>query len=155
MKLDCLAPKIIIHLPRSIFGNIQPFYLHHSVRVWICQGIYPGEEHSRVKSSKFGQSAKFGQRPCFFYFWIIGIKIKLSKQTVKILMRRLWIIWIFTVCKRMSEFTRCPKLLDFTLILYTIKISVTLHQMWRQTILVWNLNCFESYGNIRMFSFII
>ena len=45
--------------------------------------------HSKVKSGKFGQSSKFGQRPCFFHFWIIVIKIKLTKQTLKILMRRL------------------------------------------------------------------
>ena len=30
----------------------------------------------------------------------------------RLLMSRL--IWIFTVCKRMSEFTHCPKLPDFT-----------------------------------------
>ena len=35
---------------------------------------------SRVKSGKFGQPAKFGQRPCLFHILIIGIKIdKLSK----------------------------------------------------------------------------
>ena len=41
----------------------------------------------RVKPGKFGHSAKFGQRPCFFDFRIIGIKIKLTKQTVKNPMR--------------------------------------------------------------------
>ena len=64
--------------------------------------------HDRVKSGKFGRSAKFGQRPCLFHILIIGIKIKLTKQTVKILMRRLIrsrLIWISTVCKCMSEFT--------------------------------------------------
>ena len=73
---------------------------------------------ARVKSGKFGQSSNFGQRTCFFHFLIIGIKIKLTKQTVKIVMRRLIksrLIWIFPVCKCMSEFTRCPKLPDFTL----------------------------------------
>ena len=57
---------------------------------------------------KFGQSAKFGQRPCLFHILIIGIKNKLTKQTVKILMRRLTrsrLIWISSVCKCMSEFT--------------------------------------------------
>ena len=43
----------------------------------------------RVKSGKFGQSAKFGQRVCLFHILIIKIKNKLRKQTVKILMRRL------------------------------------------------------------------
>ena len=74
--------------------------------------------NTRVKSGKFGQSSKFGQRPYFFHFWIFGINIKLNKQTVKILMRRLIksrLIWIVTVCKCMSEFTCCPKFPGFTL----------------------------------------
>ena len=37
----------------------------------------------------FGQTAKFGQRSCVFHTSIIGIKNELTKQTVKILMRRL------------------------------------------------------------------
>ena len=63
----------------------------------------------RVKSGKFGRSAKFGQRPCLFHILIIGIKHKLTKQTVKILMRWLiksHLIWILTVCKCVFEFTR-------------------------------------------------
>ena len=36
----------------------------------------------RVKSGKFGRSAKFGQRPCLFHISIIGIKNKITKQTV-------------------------------------------------------------------------
>ena len=43
----------------------------------------------RVKSGIFGQTAKFGQRPCLFHISKIGIKNKSTKQTVKILMRRL------------------------------------------------------------------
>ena len=83
---------------------------------------------SMVKLGKFGHSSIFRQPHCFFHFLIIGIKIKLTKQTVKILMRQLiksCLIWIFTVksrligiftgCKCMSEFTRCPKLPDYTL----------------------------------------
>ena len=58
---------------------------------------------TRVKSGIFGQTAKFGQPPCLFLSSIIGIKHKLTEQTVKILTRRL--IWISTVCKRVSEFT--------------------------------------------------
>ena len=42
-----------------------------------------------VKSRKFGQLIKFGQQPCFFHIFITGIKDKLTKQTVKILIRRL------------------------------------------------------------------
>ena len=64
----------------------------------------------RVQSGKFGRSTKFGQRPCLFHtcILIIGIKNKLTKQKVKILMRRLImsrIMWISTVCKCTSEFT--------------------------------------------------
>ena len=44
---------------------------------------------ARVQSGKFGRSAKFGQRPCLFHILMIGIKNKLTQQTVKILMRRL------------------------------------------------------------------
>ena len=63
---------------------------------------------TRVKSSIFGQTAKFGQRPCLFHISNIRIKNKLTKQTVKILMRRLIrsrLIWIYSVCKCVSEFT--------------------------------------------------
>ena len=63
----------------------------------------------RVKLGIFGQTAKFGQPPCLFHSSIIGIKNKLTNQTVKILLRRLIrsrLIWISTVCKRASEFFR-------------------------------------------------
>ena len=56
-----------------------------------------------VKSGKFGQSALFGKRHCFFHILITGTNNKLTEQTVKILMRRL--IKISAVCKCMSEFT--------------------------------------------------
>ena len=36
-----------------------------------------------VKLGKFGQSAKFGWRPCVLDILIIGIKDKITKQTVK------------------------------------------------------------------------
>ena len=42
-----------------------------------------------VKSGIFGETAKFGQRLVCFTFQILESKSKLSKQTVKILMRRL------------------------------------------------------------------
>ena len=106
--------------------------------------------HTRVKSGKFGQSAKFGQRHCFFYLSITGIKIKLTKQTVKILMRRLSrLIWIFTVCKRMSEFTRSSKLPDFSLITcvfvkYQPKLDVTVSQQQFQVV---SLETMISYNN--------
>ena len=40
---------------------------------------------TRVKSGIFGQTAKFRQRPCLFHISNIGIKNRLTKQTVKIL----------------------------------------------------------------------
>ena len=73
----------------------------------------------RVKSGIFGQTAKFGQRPCLFHISKCGINNKSTKQAVKILMRRLIrsrLIWIYSVCKCVSEFTWCPNLPDFTLV---------------------------------------
>ena len=54
----------------------------------------------RVKSGIFGQTAKFGQPPCMFHSSIIGMKINKLSKTAKIRL-----IWISTVCKRVSEFT--------------------------------------------------
>ena len=62
-------------------------------------------ENTRVKG-KFGRSAKFGQPLSLYYSSIIEIKNKLTKQTVKILMRRLIrsrLIWIYTVCNCVSN----------------------------------------------------
>ena len=62
----------------------------------------------RVKLGIYGQTAQFGQRPCLFHISDIGIKNKLTKQTVKILMTwliRSRLIWIYTVCKCVSEVT--------------------------------------------------
>ena len=65
----------------------------------------------RVKSGIFGQTAIFGQRPCLFHISNDGIKNKLTKRTVKILMRRLIRSRLMT-----SEFTLlanvCPNLPD-------------------------------------------
>ena len=73
----------------------------------------------RVKPGIFGQTAKFGQRPCLFHISNIVIKNKLTKQTVKILKRRF--IWIYTVCECVSEFTRCPNLPDFPYLLSSFR----------------------------------
>ena len=62
----------------------------------------------RVKLGIFGLTAKFGHPPCLFHSSVIGIKNKLTKETVKILMRRLLrscLVWISTICKCVSEFT--------------------------------------------------
>ena len=114
---------------QRIYALIGP----RSERIWLCacqfslipifgkygiQIIYM-QNYSiivREKSGNFGQTAKFGQRPCLFHISNIGINNKLTKQTVKILTRRLigsCHIWIYTVSKCVSEFTRCPKLPDF------------------------------------------
>ena len=78
-------------------------FLHLKARAMTSQKL-----SYRVMSGTFGQAAKFGQRPCLFHISNIGIKNKLIKQTVKTLMRRLIksrLIWIYTVCKGVSEFT--------------------------------------------------
>ena len=63
---------------------------------------------ARVKSGMFGQTAKFGQRSYLLHTSIIGIKHKLTKQTVKILMRRLG-----AVSSGFSLFANvCPNLPD-------------------------------------------
>ena len=72
--------------------------------IFSCATGYGG----RVKLGIFGQTAKFGQQHCLFHISNIGIKNKSTKQTVKILMRRLIrsrLIRIYTVCKCVSEFT--------------------------------------------------
>ena len=54
-----------------------------------------------VKLGIFGQTAKFGQPPSLYHISTIEIKKKITKQTVKILMRRLIrsrLNWISTVC---------------------------------------------------------
>ena len=67
------------------------------------------QEIIRVKSGIFRQSAKFGQRSCLLYTSIIGMKNKITKQTVKIILMRRLIrsrrIWISTVCKCVPELT--------------------------------------------------
>ena len=78
--------------------------------------VLPGSKHQRcfhdrVKSGKFGRSAKFGKPLSLYYSSIIEIKNKFTKQTVKILMRRLIrsrLILIYTVCTCVSEFTYLP-----------------------------------------------
>ena len=90
-------------------------HLLHLVRACVCMCdikalvvIFDSDHRDRVKSGIFRQTAKFGQRRCLFHISNIGIKDKLTKQTVKILMRRLIRsrhIWIYTVCKCVSEFT--------------------------------------------------
>ena len=64
----------------------------------------------RVKSGKFGRLAKFGQPLSLYYSSIIEIKDKLTKQTVKILMRPSHLdLHCLQLCVRiylMSEFTR-------------------------------------------------
>ena len=71
---------------------MNPSHMTSCSIIWTCGIKYHSEVcTSRVKSGIFGQTAKFGQRPCLFHISNIGMKIKLTKQTVKILMRRLLI----------------------------------------------------------------
>ena len=76
--------------------------------IWCSAVLRASSQDIRVMSDIFGQTAKFGQRPYLFHISNTGIKYKLTKQTVKILMRRLIrrrLISIYTVCKFVSEFT--------------------------------------------------
>ena len=77
-------------------------------QIYSCSLDQVKHQTSMVESGIFGQTAKFGQLTSLFHISNIGIKNKLTKQTVKILMRRLIrsrLIWIYTVCKCVSEFT--------------------------------------------------
>ena len=97
----------------------MPLVLYIYKRTVYNMVYYRVQIYTKVKSGKFGQ------RPCL----IIGITNKLTKQTVKILMIRLIrsrLIWNSTVCKCMSEFTRCPKLPDFTLTALHIFLSINI-----------------------------
>ena len=64
----------------------------------------------------FGQTAKSGQRSCLFHTSGIGIKNILTKQTVKILMRRLirsrliWITLLANVCLNLPDVRIYPTL---------------------------------------------
>ena len=101
----------------------EPFYLDFNclqmyVRIYLVSevtGLYSTVTDlgvtflllNGVKSGIFGQTAIFGQPPCLFHSSIIGIKNKITKQTVKILMRHLD-IHCFQTCVRIylvSEFT--------------------------------------------------
>ena len=76
------------------------------------------EKPTRVKSGNLGHQVNSDSDLVCFIFQLLECKNKLTKQTVKILMRRLvrsCLVWISSVCKCMSEFTWCPKLPDFTL----------------------------------------
>ena len=67
----------------QIVGNLMP-------RLKMFGLAVPSAAMStRVKSGIFGQTAKFGQRPCLFHISNSGIKIELTEQTVIILIRRL------------------------------------------------------------------
>ena len=103
---------------------------HTSIRVgpehYIPFSGFINEKHDKIKSGIFGQ------RPCLFHILIkFGIKNKLTKKTVKILMRRLISepshldLHCLQVCFRiylMSEFIRLyPKGRSF------IKTNLTVH----------------------------
>ena len=90
----------------------------------------------RVKLGIFRQTAKFGQRPCLFHISNIGIKNKLTKQTVKILMRRLTVSSGFTLFAKV-----CPNLPDVRVYLslpYSLK---TLFISQPQCLRHWMLCC--------------
>ena len=99
-----------VHLPRlrwwvRISRHVDIYFLNSIFVFFSCFNKW----YNRVKSDIFGQTAKFGQPPCLSHSSIIGVKNKLTKQTVKILMRRLIRTHCLQMCVRidlMSEFTR-------------------------------------------------
>ena len=62
-------------------------------------------ELARVKSGIFGQTAKFGQRPCLFDISNIGIKNKKNLANSENPDETAHLTWNYTVCKCVSEFT--------------------------------------------------
>ena len=68
---------IIFQQAKSLEGSLLLSIFH--------QQLFMG----RVKLGIFGQTAKFRQPLCLFHSSIIDLKYKSTKQTVKILMRRL------------------------------------------------------------------
>ena len=81
----------------------------------------------RVQSGKFGQTAKFGQPLCLFHSSIIGIKNKLTKQTVKILSSGFSLF--ANVCPNLPDVRIYPTLPysfqtnEFSIKLYMIKLG--------------------------------
>ena len=68
--------------------TITLYQCQHCLFYVLLTGSYIELITFRVKLGIFGQTAKFGQPPCLMHSSVIGIKNKLTKQTVKILMRR-------------------------------------------------------------------
>ena len=69
----------------SCFKNSLKIFQEHLQRLSANNKCHRFSLTDRVKSGIFGQTAKFGQTPCLFHISNIGIKNKLTKQTVKIL----------------------------------------------------------------------
>ena len=86
LSSDFYLQKLNRQMFQSYFHNQIQFIDHDSVSKFLSFNIKLGH---RVKSGIFGQTAKFGQRPCLFHISNIGMKNRLNKQTVKIVMRRL------------------------------------------------------------------
>ena len=93
-----------IYGPLTAEYPVRVDFTEYGRTVFATDNLQPG----RVKSGIFGQTAKFGQPPCLFHSSVIEIQNKLTKQTVKILMKRFLrsrLIWISPVCKCVSELT--------------------------------------------------
>ena len=119
LRYACITKQGLNTEPKQTIGgtlNNESVTTDSPTELWHLYGS--SSTSIRLKPGIFRQTAKFGQRPCLFNILNIGIKNKLTKQTVKILKRRLIrsrLILIYTVCKCVSEFTWCPNLPDFTL----------------------------------------
>ena len=64
---------LVTKLLDTVVGPIPFWHIH-------------GGKMYRVKSGIFGQTANFGQQPCLFHISNTGMKNKLPKQIVKLLM---------------------------------------------------------------------
>ena len=69
----------------ACFKNSLKIFQEHLQRLSANNKCHRLSLADRVKSGIFGQTAKFGQTPCLFHISNFGIKNKLTKQTVKIL----------------------------------------------------------------------
>ena len=90
----------------SCFKNSLKIFQEHLQRLSANNKCHRFSLADRVKSGIFGQTAKFGQRPCLFHISNIGIKNKLTKQTVKILILDLHCLQMCVRIYLMSAFTR-------------------------------------------------
>ena len=80
-QISLVISSVAVHTKKAW---VLSYPLSAQRRLCTTHTHFVGFVKCRVQSGIFGQTAKFGQPPCLFHSSIIGIKIKLTKQTVKI-----------------------------------------------------------------------